>query len=65
MSKLTPQQLRVVELISHGKTYIEVSEAMDISPDTVRSHMREIRLRLGVHSMAHAVATLLRDGVIQ
>jgi DNA-binding CsgD family transcriptional regulator len=40
-----------------------VADRLDISIDTVRSHIRRIYQKLQVHSVAQAVSRALREGL--
>jgi DNA-binding CsgD family transcriptional regulator len=46
--KLSDQQMRVVHLIDRGLSNEEIAREMGISPSTVKQHVRDLRLKLGV-----------------
>ena len=48
MATLTPRQRRVAKLLLAGATIDEVSSELDISKETVRSHVKAIYERMGV-----------------
>ena len=52
---LTPRQLEVLSLLAQGCTTAQMSEALGISPETVRNHVRDLLHRLHVHSRLEAV----------
>ena len=54
---LTPRQIEVIELIATGAGDKEIADALQISPETVDFHVREILSRLKAKTRAHAVAT--------
>lgn len=58
---LTERQLSIVKSLSEGLTYKRISENMDISIDTVRSHIKKIYKKLQVKSKVEAI-NLYRDG---
>jgi len=60
---LTQRQLSVLRGLVEGLSYREIGERMDISLDTVRSHIRQIYAALQVHSVAEAVGYALRHGL--
>lgn len=62
--KPTPTQLRVLELYSHGIAREEIATRLDMSVNTVRTHTQQAAVRMGTHSIAHAVSTCLRKGWI-
>lgn len=53
---VTPAQARVLSLVAQGLTNREISERLDISIDTVHSHLANSYTRLGVSNRAAAVA---------
>lgn len=53
---LTPRQREILRLIASGHGGGVVAEVLNISPDTVRNHMRNILARLEVHSRVEAVS---------
>ena len=57
---LTQRQLEVLRGLVGGLSYREIGERMEISLDTVRSHVRQIYSALQVHSVAEAVSYALR-----
>jgi two-component system response regulator NreC len=61
---LTPREIEVLHLISEGYSTRELAGVLGISPHTVREYRMRILNRLGVHSIGHAIAIGLRQGVI-
>jgi DNA-binding NarL/FixJ family response regulator len=61
---LTPRELDVLRCLVQGKSYKAVARALDVSIDTVRSHIRSVYRKLQVHSVAEAVARALRDRIV-
>ncbi|MDT0186569.1 LuxR C-terminal-related transcriptional regulator [Microbacterium sp. ARD31] len=55
---LTPQQLRVLELLSSGRRVREVAEVLGVTSGTVRSHVKTLRAKLGARTQLEAVAML-------
>jgi DNA-binding CsgD family transcriptional regulator len=47
---LTPQERRVIKKILRGKSYIEIAETMDISINTIKSHVKSIFNKYSVRS---------------
>jgi DNA-binding NarL/FixJ family response regulator len=50
LETLTPTQLVVAEYAASGSTIVEIAEAMDRSPHTIKTHMKSIYRRLEVSS---------------
>lgn len=59
---LTPRQMQVLELTAQGLTAEQIADRLSIRYHTVREHIAEIRLRLGVKSKHHAVAVGFQRG---
>lgn len=54
-SDLTPREWQVLDLMSAGRHTIEIAEELEMSVETVRSHMRNVFLKFGVHSREDAI----------
>lgn len=50
--QLTPREREIALLASQGFTNKEIAEQLVIAPDTVKTHMRNILTKLGLHSKA-------------
>jgi DNA-binding NarL/FixJ family response regulator len=62
--ELTPQEIRVLGLLAEGHGYQAAADALGISLNTVRNHVRNIYERLHVHTRAEAVSKAFRRGLI-
>ena len=61
---LSEREKRVLQLLVDGNSYKMVAAEMQISIDTVRSHIRNIYEKLHVNSKSEAVAKALKDKII-
>jgi DNA-binding NarL/FixJ family response regulator len=61
---LTPQELRLLSLLTEGHSYRAAAEQLGISVNTVRSYIRNVYDKLHVHSKSEAVSKALRRGII-
>jgi DNA-binding NarL/FixJ family response regulator len=61
LEQLTDREKELLSLMARGKHYKEVAEALGISTDTVRSHIRRIYRKLHVHSRTEAVVKFLGE----
>lgn len=52
---LTPREVEVLELLSGGYIYKEIGEQLGISPETVRTHVKNICEKMHVRSRLEAV----------
>ena len=53
--ELSPRQVDILQLLAEGHSYKTCADALDLSIDTVRFHVRRIYERLHVHSRSEAV----------
>jgi len=57
---LTRRQRQVLELLGEGRTTREIAAALALSTETVRTHLKHLYRRLGVHSRDEAAAAVRR-----
>lgn len=62
---LTPQETRVLKLLSEGYSYQNAAGQMNISINTVRNYIRSIYEKLHVNTRSEAVSKALRNRLIQ
>lgn len=62
---LTPRELDVLRLVSRGRANKEIAAAMFVSEETVKTHMKSLFQKLGVHDRAEAVAVSLQRGLLR
>ena len=61
---LSPREREVLDLLANGLTGEEVATRLSLSPETVRTHVRNAMGKLEAHTRVHAVAIALRNGEI-
>jgi len=54
ITRLTPQQLRVLEMVAQGRLNKQIADALGIQLRTVKAHMSEIFHKLGVRNRTQA-----------
>ena len=64
-ARLSPRECEVLQLSAEGKAVTEIALALQISPMTVKSHLRHIYVKLEVPGRTAAVAEALRVGLIR
>jgi DNA-binding CsgD family transcriptional regulator len=64
-SALTDREREVVSLVALGSTTRRIATDLCLSPDTIRSHVRNAMAKTGAHTRAQLVALLLADGLIE
>ena len=63
--RLTIREQEVLELLASGKSGSEIAEDLHIAPLTVRTHIRNLMSKLGVHSRLEAVTYGMKNGLIE
>lgn len=61
---LTPREREVLSCLVQGMSYKAVARGLEISIDTVRSHIRAVYRKLQVNNVAEAVGRALREGLV-
>jgi DNA-binding NarL/FixJ family response regulator len=61
---LSDRELEVLQEISHGKSTREVAELIHVSEDTVKTYLKAVYRKLGVHDRTEAVAEAFRRGLV-
>jgi DNA-binding NarL/FixJ family response regulator len=62
--ELTEREHEVLQCLVRGQSYKQCADALNISLDTVRTHIRSIYKKLQVHSVAEAVARAIREKLV-
>jgi DNA-binding NarL/FixJ family response regulator len=62
--ELTEREAEVLRLITQGKSNKEIGLALEISPYTVKTHIRNLTQKLGVEDRTQAAVKALQDGLI-
>lgn len=63
-TRLSPQETRLLSRIAAGASYREAAIELEVSINTVRTHIRSIYEKLHVHTRSEAVSKALRAGLI-
>jgi PAS domain S-box-containing protein len=62
---LTPRERELLTMVALGSSGEQIATELVLSPETVRTHLRNARRKLGARSRAHAVALALQRGEIE
>lgn len=62
---LTPREYEILNGLARGRSGPAIAIELNIAPLTVRTHIRNLLAKLGVHSRLEAVAFALRSGLIE
>jgi len=61
---LRPGEARMLRSLVEGKTNAQIATEMGVSPETVKTYLREVYRKLGVRSRVEAVSAALRGGLV-
>ena len=64
-SPLSEREREVLKLLCEGENYRTISEALFISTNTVKAHIKNIYEKLQVHTRAEAVGKALRERLVK
>ncbi|MBI1800767.1 MAG: response regulator transcription factor [Chloroflexi bacterium] len=62
---LSEREVAVLRLVASGLTNREVAEQMNLSPNTVKYHLKNISQKLHLHNRAQAVAYAIQSGLLR
>jgi DNA-binding NarL/FixJ family response regulator len=57
---LSPRERQILDLLAEGLTGHAIAEQLVLSPETVRTHVRNATTKLGAHTRVQAVALVVR-----
>jgi LuxR family maltose regulon positive regulatory protein len=61
---LSPREIEILRLIVEGRTAEEVAEILCVAPSTVRSHIKSVYAKLGVHRRIEALRRARELGLL-
>jgi len=61
---LTEQEIRILTMIAEGLTNSDIAEVLTVSPNTVKTHVRNIFAKLGVSDRTQAAIWAIRRGLV-
>ena len=62
--ELSQREIEIVGMIAQGATSADIADALHVSGHTVRTHVRNAMVKLGVHSRAQLVAKVMGEGLV-
>lgn len=62
LQRLSPRELEVARLLGLGKAVGEVASSLELSPNTVRNHVKSVFVKLRVHSQVELLSKLAGYG---
>jgi len=63
-TELSKREIEVLRLVTKGDTDKEIARKLDVSENTIRTHVGRIKIKLGVHSRVQAALYGLRSGLV-
>jgi PAS domain S-box-containing protein len=58
----SPRELEILAFVALGSTSAQIADALALSPETVRTHIRNAMQKLGARTRAQAIAIVMRRG---
>lgn len=62
--KLTRRQRQILQLLANGESTTVAARELDLSEETIKTHMKNALARLGARNRTHAVAIALRESLV-
>ena len=62
--KLTQRQRQILQLLANGESTAVAARELDLSEETVKTHIKTALARLGARNRTHAVSIALRESLI-
>ena len=60
---LTPRQVEIMLLVGKGYSNKEIARFLTISPETVKTHLKEVFLRFGLRNRVEAIDFTRQNGL--
>jgi DNA-binding NarL/FixJ family response regulator len=64
LSRLTSREREVLTLLAEGGDNDSIAQTLVISPQTARTHIQNVLVKLGVHSRLEAAALAIHNGLL-
>jgi RNA polymerase sigma factor (sigma-70 family) len=65
LDELTGREREVLELVAHGRSNAEIAEQLVLSEGTVKTHVKRIFMKLGLHDRTQAVIFAYDAGLVE
>src|SRR5262249_61547557 len=62
--RVTSRETEILRWIRYGKTNDDIASILDLSPNTVKNHVKKILRKMGVENRSHAVARAFSLGIL-
>lgn len=64
LDRLTPRELEILQLLSDGRSPDDIALELGVSRHTLRTHVQNVLMKLGVHSKLDAIVAAIRHGKV-
>jgi DNA-binding NarL/FixJ family response regulator len=64
LSRLTPRQREVLQLVAEGYTSQEIARMLNVGLKTIEAHRAQLMERLDIHDLAGLVRYAIREGLV-
>ena len=65
LPSLSPREMNVLELMKNGKSNRAIGVELGITESTVKSHVKNILIKMGVNDRTQAVTLAVKRGILQ
>ncbi len=65
LDRLTPRELEILQSLADGHSPDEIARDLDLSRHTLRTHVQNVLMKLGVHSKLDAIVVAIRHGKVR
>ena len=62
--KISPREHDIVNLLKEGMSNKEIARAADLSPETVKAHIKTLLLKFNAKNRTEVVVRAIEDGLI-
>lgn len=62
--ELSPRELEALQMMADGLSNVEIAAKMQISAETVKSHVRHVLWKVNAKNRTHAVGIAFRRGLV-
>jgi DNA-binding NarL/FixJ family response regulator len=63
--RLTPRELQILQLLADGRAPEAIATELGVSRNTLRTHIQNVLMKLGVHSKLDAIVAAIRHGRVR
>jgi DNA-binding NarL/FixJ family response regulator len=63
--RLTPRELQILQLLADGRPPEEIAAELGVSRNTLRTHIQNVLMKLGLHSKLDAIVAAIRHGRVR